>query len=87
MTEEMHDRAAEAQPTESSHAYYDGNTDYSLLSAEGLRPVIIHSQHDPVPIAMACRAPHGTPDHEDTHVPQDAAWLAGFRLAKKSIFM
>lgn len=51
------------------------------------RPYVFHAQHDPVPMALMNRRPHGTPGHSDIRNPQDAAWLAGFRYAKKHIFI
>ena len=50
-------------------------------------PHTIHKPHEPFPIAMVCRKPHGLPGHQDIRVPQDAAWLAGFRYAQRSVFM
>jgi len=55
--------------------------------AEGFHPHILHKPHKPFPIAMVNRPPHGTPGHGDVNVPQNAAWLAAFGLAKKSIFI
>lgn len=50
-------------------------------------PFIFHAPHAPVPMALVNRRPHGTPGHSDIRNPQDAAWLAGFRYAKKHIFL
>jgi hypothetical protein len=50
-------------------------------------PHTLHASHDPFPIAMVNRKPHGLPGHQDIRVPQDAAWLAGVRYARKSVFM
>lgn len=50
-------------------------------------PHTLHAAHDPFPIAMVNRKPHGLPGHQDIRVPQDAAWLAGIRYAQKSVFM
>ncbi|RDX54088.1 hypothetical protein OH76DRAFT_1062134 [Lentinus brumalis] len=57
------------------------------ITAPGFASHYMHKPHAPVPMAMVNRHPHGTPGHEDIDVPQNAAWLAGFRLAKKSIFI
>ncbi|CDR99991.1 uncharacterized protein SPSC_03386 [Sporisorium scitamineum] len=51
------------------------------------QPYVFHKPHDPVPMALVNRRPHGTPGHSDIRNPQDAAWLAGFRYAKKHIFI
>ncbi|KAF8515685.1 hypothetical protein BU17DRAFT_76795 [Hysterangium stoloniferum] len=56
-------------------------------AAEGFHPHILHKPHKPFPIAMVNRPPHGTPGHRNVDVPQNAAWLAAFRLAKKTIFI
>lgn len=50
-------------------------------------PHTLHAAHDPFPIAMVNRKPHGLPGHQDIRVPQDAAWLAGVRYAQKSVFI
>ncbi|TKY87535.1 hypothetical protein EX895_003549 [Sporisorium graminicola] len=51
------------------------------------QPYVFHKPHEPVPMALVNRRPHGTPGHSDIRNPQDAAWLAGFRYAKKHIFI
>jgi hypothetical protein len=50
-------------------------------------PFIFHQEHQPIPIALVNRAPHGTPGHIDIANPQDAAWMGAFRYATKSIFI
>ena len=35
-------------------------TDFTLINAEGFEPFILPARHDPVPIAMVNRAPHGS---------------------------
>lgn len=62
-------------------------TDFTLIQAEGFHPIWLHEPHDPVPIAMVNRAPHGTPGHSDVDVPQNVAWESGVRLAQKSVFI
>ncbi|EIW65928.1 hypothetical protein TREMEDRAFT_35660 [Tremella mesenterica DSM 1558] len=54
---------------------------------DNFRPHIVHKPHDPFPIAMCCRKPHGFPGHHDIRNPQNAAWLAGMRYAQKRIFI
>ncbi|OWZ78847.1 hypothetical protein C366_02346 [Cryptococcus neoformans Tu401-1] len=54
---------------------------------DNFRPHVVHAPHDPFPIAMCCRKPHGLPGHHDIRNPQNAAWLAGFRYAKKKVFV
>ncbi|KIR81031.1 hypothetical protein I305_03418 [Cryptococcus gattii E566] len=49
---------------------------------DNFRPHVVHAPHDPFPIAMCCRKPHGY-----IRNPQNAAWLAGFRYAKKKVFV
>ena len=54
---------------------------------EPFRPYIVHSRHPLMPMALVNRQPHGQPGHGDTVNPQDAAWLAGFRHAQRSVFI
>ncbi|WWC89702.1 uncharacterized protein L201_004627 [Kwoniella dendrophila CBS 6074] len=56
-------------------------------NAASFKPIILHSPHDPFPVALVNRPPRGRPGHGDVFVPQDQAWLAGFKFAKKSIFV
>lgn len=56
-------------------------------NAPPFRPHIIHSPHDPVPMAMVNRKPRGTPTPGPVDNPQGAAFLAGFKYAKNKIFM
>lgn len=56
-------------------------------NAEAFKPLVLHSPHDPVPMALVNRAPRGRPGHGDTYVPQDQAWLAAFKFAKKNVFV
>ncbi|EPQ30619.1 uncharacterized protein PFL1_02143 [Pseudozyma flocculosa PF-1] len=51
------------------------------------QPYTFHQPHEPVPMALVNRRPHGTPGHSDIRNPQDAAWLAGFRYAKEHVFI
>ncbi|KAG0149930.1 hypothetical protein CROQUDRAFT_668840 [Cronartium quercuum f. sp. fusiforme G11] len=51
------------------------------------QPHIIHTTHEEFPVAMVNRPPHGLPGHNDIRTPQNAAWLAGFRYAKKKVFI
>jgi len=50
-------------------------------------PVIYHTPHKPIPMALVNRRPHGRPGHDDIENPQNAAWLAGFRYAQRHIFV
>ncbi|KAL7424757.1 hypothetical protein Q5752_000441 [Cryptotrichosporon argae] len=56
-------------------------------NAAAFKPVVLHTEHKPFPIAMVNRSPRGRPGHGDTYVPQDQAWLAAFRFAKKNVFI
>jgi hypothetical protein len=38
-------------------------------------------------MALVNRRPHGTPGHSDIRNAQDAAWLAGFRYARRHVFV
>jgi len=50
-------------------------------------PYVLHKPHEPVPMALVNRRPHGTPGHSDIRNPQDAAWLAAFRYAEQHVFI
>ncbi|KAK7035732.1 hypothetical protein R3P38DRAFT_2908777 [Favolaschia claudopus] len=54
---------------------------------EEMTPYIAHPTTDPFPIAMVCREPHGTPDHDDVYNPQNEVWLSALRNAKKNVFI
>ncbi|KAL5511953.1 hypothetical protein ACEPAH_5172 [Sanghuangporus vaninii] len=57
-------------------------------SLDDFQPHIIHSPHDPVPIAMVNRLPKGTPGHESArNIPQNVAWLSLLKNARKSVFI
>lgn len=51
------------------------------------QPHVLHKPHKPFPIALVNRKPQGMPGHHDIRNPQNAAWLAGCRYAKRKIFM
>ncbi|MCO5553760.1 hypothetical protein L7F22_007286 [Adiantum nelumboides] len=65
-------------------AQLSGEKESSILD---FNPYIFHAPHSPVPMALVNRRPHGTPGHSDIRNAQDAAWLAGFRYAKKHVFV
>jgi hypothetical protein len=67
--------------------HIQGNGIESESDVLQFNPFIFHAPHEPVPMALVNRRPHGTPGHSDIRNPQDAAWLAGFRYAKKHIFL
>lgn len=54
---------------------------------DNFNPHVIHEPHDPFPVALVCRRPFGIPGHQDISNPQNAAWLAGMRYAKRKIFI
>ncbi|CEQ39639.1 SPOSA6832_01187, partial [Sporobolomyces salmonicolor] len=51
------------------------------------KPHMLHKGHEPFPIALVNRRPHGSPGHRDIRCPQDAAWLAALRYAEKNVFI
>lgn len=60
----------------------------TVAQLEGeFRPHILHRPHEPVPIAMVSRRPHGAPGHKDIRTPQNAAWLGAFRYAKRKVII
>jgi phosphatidylserine/phosphatidylglycerophosphate/cardiolipin synthase-like enzyme len=50
-------------------------------------PVVVHAPHAPVPIAMVNRTPRGRRGCGDAFVPQNQAWLAGFKFASRRVFL
>lgn len=63
------------------------NGDQNAFEVLEFNPFIFHLPHGPVPMALVNRRPHGTPGHSDIRNAQDAAWLAGFRYARRHIFI
>ncbi|KAK4054425.1 hypothetical protein OIV83_000919 [Microbotryomycetes sp. JL201] len=57
------------------------------LLIEDFVPHKFHKEHEPFPIALVNRRPHGAPGHNDIRTPQDAAWLAALRYAEKKVFI
>ncbi|KAK4056738.1 hypothetical protein OIO90_002290 [Microbotryomycetes sp. JL221] len=57
------------------------------LLIEDFKPHKLHKEHEPFPIALVNRRPHGAPGHNDIRTPQDAAWLAALRYAQKKVFI
>lgn len=56
-------------------------------SAAPFTPVLVHAPHEPFPIAMVNRTPRGRRGAGDAFVPQNQAWLAGFKFATRSVFL
>ncbi|KAI6715045.1 hypothetical protein JHW43_002411 [Diplocarpon mali] len=54
---------------------------------EEMTPYITHPVHEPFPIAMVCREPYGTPNHDSVYNPQNEVWLSALRNANKNVFM
>lgn len=54
---------------------------------DDMTPYIPHPVHEPFPIAMVNRAPHGSPNHKSVSMPQNAAWLSALRNATKNVFI
>jgi phosphatidylserine/phosphatidylglycerophosphate/cardiolipin synthase-like enzyme len=52
-----------------------------------MTPYIPHPVHEPFPIAMVCREPHGTPNHNSVYNPQNEVWLSALRNAKQNVFI
>ncbi|CAF1637567.1 unnamed protein product [Adineta ricciae] len=62
------------------------NEQIEKLTSE-FTPFICHRSHQPFPIVLVNRSPHGTPMHRNKTNPQNAAWISAFRFAEKSIFI
>ncbi|WWD17806.1 hypothetical protein CI109_102248 [Kwoniella shandongensis] len=56
-------------------------------NAAAFKPLFLHTPHNPFPIALVNRPPRGQPGHGDVFVPQDQAWLAAMKFARKSVFI
>ncbi|KAF8854218.1 hypothetical protein BDZ45DRAFT_47337 [Acephala macrosclerotiorum] len=54
---------------------------------EEMTPYIPHPVHEPFPIAMVCREPHGNPTHNSVYNPQNEVWLSALRNATKNVFI
>ncbi|KAJ5218783.1 uncharacterized protein N7498_000882, partial [Penicillium cinerascens] len=52
-----------------------------------MTPYIVLPRHDLVPMAVVNREPYGAPNHSSVHTPQNAAWLAAIKNAKRTIFI
>lgn len=52
------------------------STEPSDPHAKPFRPHVVHSRHDPVPMALVNRRPHGQPGHGDTNNPQVGTLVA-----------
>src|SRR4029077_14232201 len=84
LTDHLNRSAESAHQTEPDEKLSDD--DLNKL-AQDFTPFIFHQSHQPFPIALVNRLPHGAPGHKNTANPQDAAWLGAFRYAEKSIFI
>ncbi|XXG94350.1 hypothetical protein Hte_000604 [Hypoxylon texense] len=53
-----------------------------------MTPYVAHPPaRNPVPMALVCRAPHGPPTHGSVVNPQNAAWLAALRNARRRVLI
>ncbi|KAI1818410.1 hypothetical protein GGS20DRAFT_288209 [Poronia punctata] len=52
-----------------------------------MTPYVLHSAHEPFPMALVNRAPYGRPNHKSISNPQNVAWLSALRKAQKSVFI
>lgn len=50
-------------------------------------PMIPHRPHKSIPIALVNRKPWGAVNHQCVNVPQNEAWLAAIRNAKRDVFV
>lgn len=57
------------------------------MDVQDFSPFVVHAEHEPFPIALVNRPAHGMPGHEDIQTPQNVAWLAGFKYAKRKVFI
>jgi hypothetical protein len=54
--------------------------------ADYFNPYILHPPHGLFPMALVNRKPYGAPNNNNVLVPQNLAWLAGLRNAKRRVF-
>ena len=66
---------------------FTGNPAIEVHTGDEMTPYIPHALTRPFPIALVNRAPHGAPNHNAVHNPQNAAWLSAINNAQKSIFI
>ncbi|KAL8391829.1 hypothetical protein RB595_002146 [Gaeumannomyces hyphopodioides] len=59
----------------------------AVAPGDAMAPLLVHGPHDPFPMALVCRPPHGPPDNSSASNPQNAAWLAALRYATDSVFI
>lgn len=53
-----------------------------------MTPYVAHPPHAaPVPMALVCRPPYGPPTHGSVANPQNAAWLAALRNARRRVLI
>ncbi|ELR10669.1 hypothetical protein GMDG_04936 [Pseudogymnoascus destructans 20631-21] len=75
-----------------AHLNHTKNKDFppsikEIPAGDEFTPYIPHAVHEPFPIAMVNRPPYGTPNNNDVFTPQNEAWLAGLRYAKKNVYI
>ena len=75
-----------------AHLNHTKNPDFpssipEIPAGDEFTPYIPHAVHEPFPMAMVNRPPYGTPNNNDVYTPQNEAWLAGLRYAKKNVFI
>ena len=85
------DRLTRLEAT-TAHLNHTKNTDFpssipEIPTGDEFTPYIPHAVHEPFPIAMVNRPPYGTPNNNDVYTPQNEAWLAGLRYAKKNVYI
>lgn len=59
----------------------------SQEETDDFHPYMFHPKHTPVPMALVNRQPYNLPGHGDVVNPQNNAWLAGLKYAKRSVFI
>lgn len=66
---------------------FSGDPSLAIREGDEMTPYIAHSSKSPFPIALVNRPPHGAPNHNSVHNPQNAAWLSAINNAQKNIFI
>lgn len=62
---------------------------YDPTKDEEYTPHVLHAPHAEVPMALVNRPPYGKPNNDERALlnPQDSAWLAALRHAKRQVFI
>jgi hypothetical protein len=69
------------------NVFKDAEASPDITDCSDFSPFYFHAEHRPVPMALVNRRPYAVPGHQDLDTPQNAAWIAGLKLAKTDVFI